>query len=240
MSAYNLFINMTELKKILIVEDEIKIAEIMAAYLDQDGFLVKTTTSGADGLKLVSSYDPDLVILDLMLPDLSGEDVCREIRKQSDIPIVMVTARTEEEELVHGLDIGADDYIGKPFSPRELVARVKTVLRRSGDEDTFLAEKLSFNKGKMEIDISKHEVRVNGREISLTPHEFKLLATLARHPGRVYSRYELINKVQGYDFEGYERTIDAHIKNLRRKIEADSRRPKYISTVFGVGYKFEG
>jgi DNA-binding response OmpR family regulator len=230
---------MTDLKKILIVEDERKIAEIMAAYLDREGFSVKTTASGSEALGLEKSFEPNLIILDLMLPDLTGEEVCRELRKHTDTPIIMVTARTAEEELIHGLDIGADDYVTKPFSPRELVARVKTVLRRSSGDDEFLAEKLSFNNGKMLIDVGRHEVKVDGDAVTLTPHEFKLLVTMARHPGRVYSRFELINKVQGYDFEGYERTIDAHIKNLRHKIETDSKHPKYICTVFGVGYKFE-
>lgn len=230
---------MTELKKILVVEDEPKIADVIVAYLDREGYSAKSTASGTDALDLADSLNPDLIILDLMLPDLPGEDVCRELRKRSDVPIIMVTARTTEEERIHGLDIGADDYMTKPFSPRELVARVKSVLRRAGGEDEFLAEKLSFKEGRMVIDIARHEAKVGGRAVALTPHEFKLLATMARHPGRVYSRYELINKVQGYDFEGYERTIDAHIKNLRHKIETDSKNPEYIRTVFGVGYKFE-
>ncbi len=229
---------MVDLKKILVVEDEKKIADIIVAYLDREGYSAKTTASGAEALTLADTFSPDLVVLDLMLPDLSGEEVCRELRRRSDVPIIMVTARTAEEERIHGLDIGADDYVTKPFSPRELVARVKSVLRRVGGEDEFLAEKLTFRDGRMVVDVSRHELRVNDEVITLTPHEFKLLVTLARHPGRVYSRYELINKVQGYDFEGYERTIDAHIKNLRHKIEADSKNPDYIQTVFGVGYKF--
>ena len=230
---------MMDLKKILVVEDERKIADIIVAYLDREGYSAKTTASGTEALDLADSFHPDLVVLDLMLPDLSGEEVCKELRKRSDVPIIMVTARTAEEERIKGLEIGADDYVTKPFSPRELVARVKSVLRRASGDDEFLAERLSFKDGRMVIDIGRHEIRVEGEPVTLTPHEFKLLVTLARHPGRVYGRYELINKVQGYDFEGYERTIDAHVKNLRHKIEADSKHPKYIHTVFGVGYKFE-
>ncbi len=227
-----------DLKKILIVEDEQKIADIMVAYLDREGYSAKTTSSGTEALELAASFGPDLVVLDLMLPDLSGEEVCKELRKRSDVPIIMVTARTAEEERIQGLEIGADDYVTKPFSPRELVARVKSVLRRAGGDDEFLAEKLSFNDDRMVIDVGRHEIKIDGETVTLTPHEFKLLVTIARHPGRVYSRYELINKVQGYDFEGYERTIDAHVKNVRHKIETDSKHPEYILTVFGVGYKF--
>ena len=229
---------MMDLKKILVVEDERKIADIMVAYLDREGYSAKTTVSGTEALDLADSFDPDLIVLDLMLPDLSGEEVCKELRKRSDVPIIMVTARTAEEERIKGLEIGADDYVTKPFSPRELVARVKSVLRRTGG-DEFQAERLSFKDGRIVIDVGRHEIKVEGEAVTLTPHEFKLLVTLARHPGRVYGRYELINKVQGYDFEGYERTIDAHIKNLRHKIETDSKHPEYIHTVFGVGYKFE-
>ena len=229
---------MMDLKKILVVEDERKIADIMVAYLDREGYSAKTTASGTEALELADSFNPDLIVLDLMLPDLSGEEVCKELRKRSDVPIIMVTARTAEEERIQGLEIGADDYVTKPFSPRELVARVKSVLRRTGS-DEFLSDRLSFKDGQMVIDVSRHEIRVKGELVTLTPHEFNLLVTLARHPGRVYGRYELINKVQGYDFEGYERTIDAHIKNLRHKIETDSKHPEYIHTVFGVGYKFE-
>ncbi len=227
------------MKKILIVEDEKKIAEIIAAYLDREGYSVKKTASGTTALELAEADEPDLVILDLMLPDLPGEEVCRQLRSRSDVPIIMVTARIDEEERIRGLDLGADDYVIKPFSPRELVARVKSVLRRTGEDEEFLAERITFDDDNIIIDIARHEVKAGGELVTLTPHEFKLLVTMARHPGRVYSRYELINKVQGYDFEGYERTIDAHVKNLRQKLEVDSKKPRYIQTVFGVGYKFE-
>ena len=225
-------------RKILVVEDEKKIAKVIAAYLEREGYDVITTASGTQALQMAESDNPDLVVLDLMLPDLSGEEVCAELRRRSDVPIIMVTARTTENERVHGLTIGADDYLTKPFSPKELVARVKTILRRAHSDTEFLAEKISFGEGRLALDVSRHEVRIDGEPVALTPHEFKLLLTMARHPGRVYSRYELINKVQGYDFEGYERTIDAHVKNLRQKIEVDPKNPQYILTVFGVGYKF--
>ncbi len=227
------------MRKILVVEDEKKIAEVIKAYLEREGFLVTTTESGTEALKLAESIEPDLVVLDLMLPDLSGEEVCAALRRRSDVPIIMVTARSAEEERIKGLDIGADDYMAKPFSPRELVARIKSILRRTHSDKEFLAEKISFNNDKLVIDVSRHEVRVDEKIVSLTPHEFTLLLTLSRHPGRVYSRYELINRVQGYDYEGYERTIDAHIKNLRQKIEDQPKKPQYIKTVFGVGYRFE-
>lgn len=225
-------------RKILVVEDEKKIAKVIAAYLEREGYDVITTASGTQALRMAESENPDMVVLDLMLPDLSGEEVCAELRRRSDVPIIMVTARTTEDERVHGLTIGADDYLTKPFSPKELVARVKTILRRTHSDTEFLAEKISFGEGRLALDVARHEVRIDGEPVSLTPHEFKLLLTMARHPGRVYSRYELINKVQGYDFEGYERTIDAHVKNLRQKIEVDPKNPQYILTVFGVGYKF--
>lgn len=229
---------MSEPRRILVVEDERKIAEIIKAYLEKDGYTVTVTASGAEALTLADSSRYDLIVLDLMLPDLSGEDVCSALRQHSDVPIIMVTARTAEDEKIYGLNIGADDYLAKPFSPRELAARVKSILRRVHSDTEFLAETISFDNERLVIDVSRFEVRLDGEPVALTPHEFNLLLTLARHPGRVYSRHELISKVQGYDYEGYERTIDAHVKNLRQKIEAEPKKPRYIQTVFGVGYKF--
>lgn len=229
---------MSGVRKILVVEDEKKIADVIKAYLEREGYLVTATASGAEALTLADAGKYDLIVLDLMLPDLSGEEVCAELRRRSDVPIIMVTARTAEDEKVHGLSIGADDYLTKPFSPRELVARVKAILRRTHSDTELLAEKMGFNEDRLVIDVARHEVRLAGEPVALTPHEFKLLLTLARRPGRVYSRYELISMVQGYDYEGYERTIDAHVKNLRQKIEADPKNPRYVLTVFGVGYKF--
>ncbi len=229
---------MTDSKKILVVEDEKKISDVVAAYLDKEGFIVKVTANGRDALSLVASEDPDLIVLDIMLPDLNGTEVCKEIRKDNDVPIIMLTALSSEDEKIAGLTLGADDYLTKPFSPRELVARVKTVLRRVKGMDDPAYDVLKFGGDELVIDITKHKVTLSGDERALTPFEFKLLSILARYPGRVHSRFELINKVQGYDFEGYERTIDAHIKNLRQKIESDPKNPRYIKTIFGVGYKF--
>ena len=184
-----------------------------------------------------SGNKPALIVLDLMLPDVSGEEVCDEIRARSDVPILMLTAKASEEERIEGLRSGADDYLVKPFSPRELVARVHAVLRRTRGVETPLVEALSFDEGRLQIDTVQHVVRRDGEPVDLTPNEYKLLMTLARYPGRAYSRFELINRVQGYDFEGYERTIDVHVKNLRKKIEPDPSHPRYVETVMGVGYR---
>jgi len=221
--------------RILVVEDEKKISEIVKGYLEKEGFLV---TVAQTGQKAISSVKDgfDLIILDLMLPDMDGEDICQTIRKDSDIPIIMLTAKSGEEERIKGLGIGADDYVVKPFSPRELVARVKALLRRlKGSNET-----LSFNKGNLVMDPFRFEARKNGSPVVLTPTEFKLLQCLAEHPGQIFSRLQLVNVILGYDFEGYDRTIDAHIKNVRHKIEEDPRNPLYIKTVYGIGYKFIG
>jgi len=224
-------------KKIVVIDDEPSVQEVVRGYLEKDGYLVYVAGNGREGLALAERTKPGLVVLDLMLPDISGEDVCREIRSRSDVPILMLTAKASEDERVGGLVLGADDYLTKPFSPRELVARVRAVLRRSQGAETPLVETLSFDGGRLEVDTVHHEVRRDGEAVDLTPNEYKLLVTLARYPGRVYSRFELINHVQGYDFEGYERTIDAHVKNLRKKLEPDPKHPRYVETVFGVGYR---
>jgi DNA-binding response OmpR family regulator len=226
-----------ENKKIVIIDDEPSVQEVVKAYLEKDGYLVYVAGNGADGLALAERVKPGLIVLDLMLPDISGEEVCREIRGRSDVPILMLTAKAGEEERIEGLQIGADDYLVKPFSPRELVARVRAVLRRTQGVETPLVAVVSFDDGRLEIDTVQHVVRRDGDEVALTPNEYKLLITLARYPGRVYSRYELVNHVQGYDYEGYERTIDVHVKNLRKKIEPDPRNPRYVETVTGVGYR---
>lgn len=228
------------LKKILVVDDEKKIIEVVRAYLEKEGFKILTANDGRSGLELAKKESPDLLILDLMLPDMSGEEVCREIRKESSLPILMLTARSSEEHRVEGFAMGADDYLVKPFSPRELVARVKAIIRRTYGKDKEAAEIMKFNDGKFVIELNRHRVIKNGVEVNLTPIEFKLLVVLAQHPGIVFSRLQLIDKVQGYDFEGYERTIDAHIKNLRHKIEDNPDKPNLIKTVYGVGYKFDG
>lgn len=224
-------------KKIVVIDDEPSVQEVVRGYLEKDGYMVYVASNGREGLALAERAKPGLIVLDLMLPDVSGEEICREIRSRSDVPILMLTAKVSEEERVGGLALGADDYLTKPFSPRELVARVRTVLRRTQGIEAPLVEALSFDGGALEIDTVQHEVRRDGVVVELTPNEYRLLVTLARYPGRVYSRFELINRVQGYDFEGYERTIDAHVKNLRKKIEPDPKHPRYVETVFGVGYR---
>jgi DNA-binding response OmpR family regulator len=224
-------------KKIVVIDDEESVQDVVRGYLERDGYLVYVADNGSDGLSLAERLNPALIVLDLMLPDVSGEEICREVRSRSDVPILMLTAKSAEEERVGGLTLGADDYLTKPFSPRELVARVRAILRRSSGTETPLVETLSFDDGHLVIDTVEHEVLVSGEAVDLTPNEYKLLVTLARYPGRVYSRFELINHVQGYDFEGYERTIDVHVKNLRRKIEPDPRHPRYVETVFGAGYR---
>jgi DNA-binding response OmpR family regulator len=221
---------------ILIIEDEKKISGIVKAYLEKEGFRVTLAESGVDGLKVLKE-NPDLVILDLMLPDMKGEEICSIIRGNSDVPVIMLTAKSAEEDRIKGLGLGADDYVVKPFSPRELVARVKAHLRRAVKTRRKI---YSYNSGDLKIDIEHHEAFRKGVPIILTPTEFKILVSLAENPGRVLSREQLVNIVMGYDFEGYDRTIDAHVKNLRHKVEKDSKSPEFIQTVYGLGYKFIG
>jgi DNA-binding response OmpR family regulator len=223
-------------KKVVVIDDDLSVQEVTRAYLERDGYLVYLAGTAAEGLAVAERVKPGLIVLDLMLPDRSGEEICREIRERSDVPILMLTAKASEDERVAGLALGADDYLTKPFSPRELVARVRAILRRTQTE-TPLVELISFDSGALEIDTVQHEVRRDGEPVELTPNEYKLLTTLARYPGRAYSRFELINLVQGYEYEGYERTIDAHVKNLRKKIEPDPKHPRYVETVFGLGYR---
>ncbi|MDA8433303.1 MAG: response regulator transcription factor [Nitrospiraceae bacterium] len=223
-------------ESILIVEDERKISEIVRAYLEKEGFRVRVADTAEQAIGFFGETF-DLIILDLMLPDMQGEELCKIIRENSDVPVIMLTAKSGEEERIRGLGIGADDYVVKPFSPRELVARVKAQLRRSGRVKKKL---LSYNAGSLKIDLLNREVYRDGGLLVLTPTEFKILTSLAEQPGRVFSREQLVTIAQGYDFEGYDRTIDAHVKNLRHKIERDSRAPEFIRTVYGIGYKFAG
>jgi DNA-binding response OmpR family regulator len=223
-------------ESVLIVEDEVKIADIVKGYLEKEGYRVRHAVDGTEALKLIRE-NFDLIILDLMLPDMQGEELCRVIRQGSDVPVIMLTAKSGEEDRIKGLGIGADDYVVKPFSPRELVARVKAQLRRAGKSKKKM---LSFNRGSLKIDLDNREVLKGDSPVVLTPTEFKILLALSENPGRVFSREQLVNIVQGYDFEGYDRTIDAHVKNLRHKIEKDSREPSFIKTVYGIGYKFIG
>jgi DNA-binding response OmpR family regulator len=221
--------------KILVVEDEHKISEIVRAYLEKEDFRVVIADTGQKAISVLKEGF-DLVVLDLMLPDMDGEDICETIRGDSDVPIIMLTAKSEEEDRIKGLGLGADDYVVKPFSPRELVARVKALLRRvKGVKD-----RIGFNKGDLIIDSGRFEVMKKGESVILTPTEFKLLQCLASHPGQVFSRLQLVNVILGYDFDGYDRTIDAHVKNIRHKIEDNQRSPSYVKTVYGVGYKFIG
>jgi DNA-binding response OmpR family regulator len=222
---------------ILVIEDEEKVSEVVKAYLEKEGYKVSVTAKGKEGIMLFNSIDFKLVILDLMLPDISGEDVCKAIREKSDVHIFMLTAKSALEDKIEGLNIGADEYLVKPFSPRELTARVNALFRRIAAAKD---EKLYFNNGSLVIDYEKRIVKLDGEEIYLTPNEFDILYVLASNKGSVLSREKLIDKTMGFDFEGFDRTIDVHIKNLRKKIEEDSRHPKYILTVFGVGYKFGG
>jgi DNA-binding response OmpR family regulator len=228
---------MSENRKIVVIDDEPSVQEIVRAYLERDGFVVFVAGNGRDGLELAERMRPALIVLDLMLPDVSGEEICREIRSRSDVPILMLTAKAAEEERVDGLLLGADDYLVKPFSPRELAARVQAVLRRTQGGAVPLVPVLRLDEGRLEIDTVEHRVRHDGIDAELTPNEYKLLVALARYPGRAYSRMELVNLVQGYDYEGYERTIDVHVKNLRKKIEPDPQHPRYVETVLGVGYR---
>jgi DNA-binding response OmpR family regulator len=226
--------------KILLVDDERRIIEVLEAYLVREGYEIHSADNGIDALKKVKTLNPDLIILDLMLPDISGEEVCRLVRKESDVPILMLTAKSAEDDRINGIVMGADDYLTKPFSPREVVVRVQAILRRV--KKTEKVERLEFNRKKLVIDLIKKEVTVNGDYITLTPIEYKLLTNMAVNPGRVYSRMDLLEKIQdeGMYYEGYERSVDTHIKNLRKKIETDSRQPDFIVTVFGMGYKFGG
>jgi len=220
--------------RILVVDDEPQIVDLLRSYLRRDGFTVEQAADGEAALAAFGRLRPDLVILDLMLPKVDGREVCRRIRDASHTPIIMLTARDEETDKLLGLELGADDYITKPFSPREVVARVRAVLRRGTREATDLVR-----AGDLTIDLRAHEVSLQGRRVELTPTEFRLLEILAGHPNQVFTRMQLIDRVQGHAFDGYERTVDAHVKNLRGKVEPDPRNPRYIMTVYGVGYKFQ-
>ncbi len=224
------------MKKILVVDDEKKIVEIIQAYLERDGYQVIAAFDGKTALALALKQHPDLVILDLMLPEISGWEVCRMIRKDSEVPIIMLTARDEVTDKIIGLEMGADDYVTKPFDTKELVSRVRAILRRA---ESKTAQKNIIQIADLYIDIDKRLVRRQEIAVDLTHNEFDILRVMAENPGRVFSRMQLLDKVQGDAYEGYERTIDSHIKNLRKKIETDPEHPRYIITVYGVGYKLE-
>jgi len=220
-------------RKVLVVDDDVKTVELVKLYLNRDGYRVLTAYDGLEALRLAQESHPDLIVLDLMLPGINGLEICRTLRADSDVPIIMLTAMTTDQDKLTGLGLGADDYVTKPFSPRELAARVRAVLRRLPGE----RGPDEIKHGKLTLDFLKHEAFLADKPLNLTPVEFKLLGVLAKESGRVFSRAQLIEKALGYDFEGFDRTVDVHILNLRRKIEPDPRYPKYIKTVYGAGYK---
>ena len=225
--------------RILVVEDETELRQAVGEYLASLGYAVETAADGVSALSAFDRHPPALVLLDLMIPLLSGEEVCRSIRARSRVPVVMMTAKAAEEDMLSGLGIGADDYVVKPFSLKVLAARVAAVLRRSAP-DAPVAERLFFDEGRLVVDPERHETRKDGSVVPLTRIEMALLLALASHPTKVFTREELIAQAMGDDFEGFDRTIDSHIKNLRLKIEDEPRNPRYITTVHGIGYRFEG
>jgi DNA-binding response OmpR family regulator len=231
---------MQEAIRILVVEDEPKILEVVKSYLTKEGYDVLVADDGQKALELFNKEIIHLVVLDLMLPNISGEEVCSRIRAKSNVPIIMLTAKVEEDEKIQGLAIGADDYVTKPFSVRELVSRVHALLRRTYRENRPAAEIFTYCNGDLEIDIKKFEVRKKGNLVNITPNEFRVLIALINNPGHVFTREKLLEKAFGFDYDGFDRTIDTHVKNIRHKIEDDPKKPQYLLTVYGVGYKFGG
>lgn len=229
-----------EKQQILVVDDEERIVEFVESYLLKNGYAVHTAYNGQEALRLFQNEHIALIVLDLMLPDISGEEICKTIRKTSRVPIIMLTAKAEEAQILKGLDIGADDYVTKPFSPRQLVARVGALLRRAEGGNYHVSGVLSFDGEELMIDVMKHEVTKNGETVNLTPIEFALLVTMAKNPGRIFTRDDLITYALGDEYEGFDRSLDSHIKNLRHKIESDTKNCRYIVTVHGIGYKFGG
>lgn len=229
-----------ESRSVLVVDDEPGIIEIASAYLRRDGFVVRTAGTGRRALDAMATQEPDLVVLDLMLPDISGEEVCTRMRRSSSVPILMLTAKSAEADRLRGLALGADDYLVKPFSPRELVARVRAILRRSGESSQPPLDLVVIDRGRLEVDLAAHEARLEGTSLPLTASEFRLLATLCRHPRRAFSRLDLLEALQGPEIDGFERTVDVHVMRLRRKMDdvADGA-ANYIRTVYGVGYRLE-
>lgn len=227
-------------KKVLVVDDEAKILEVIKSFLESKEYMVFTAENGSQAFSIFDKENISFVILDLMLPDVSGEEICIRLRQRSRVPILMLTAKVGEEDLLKGLDIGADDYLTKPFRLKELHARMEAILRRSSGDLVPLYRKMIFQEGDLEVDLENHSIRKNGLEVNLTPNEYKILAALIKYPNKVFTRDELIQTAFGDDFEGYDRSVDSHIKNLRQKIETDSKNPVYILTIHGIGYKFGG
>ena len=221
---------------VLIVEDDPHTVEVVRLYLRRDEHIVLTASDGISGLRLFKEARPDLVVLDLMLPGLDGLEVCRQLRTESDVPIVMLTARVEEEDRIAGLELGADDYVTKPFSPRELAARIRAVLRRT-TQDASERGPSTLNYGEISLDTQQRAVSLAGKPLKLTPTEFRLLTLLLRDPGKTFTRDQIIDRVFGYDFEGFDRTVDSHVYSLRRKLDAAAGERRYVQTVYGVGYK---
>ena len=227
-------------KKVLVVDDEVKILEVIKSFLESKDYMVFTAENGKQAFSIFEKENISFVILDLMLPDLSGEEICSMLRRISRVPILMLTAKVGEEDLLKGLDIGADDYLTKPFRLKELHARIEAILRRSSGDLVPLYRKMAFNEGDLEVDLENHSIKKSGKAVNLTPNEFKILAALIKYPNKVFTRDELISTAFGDDFEGYDRSVDSHIKNLRQKIETDSKNPVYVLTIHGIGYKFGG
>jgi len=222
---------------VLIVDDDVKLVKLLQTYFEKDGFITYSANDGLDALNIVRERKPDIMVLDLMLPGMDGWDVCRKIRRDNDIPIIMLTARDDESDRLVGLEIGADDYVTKPFSPKEVVARAKVVLRRIHKE---VVRHAPIRMGSLTIDLERHLVMREKDAVELTPTEFKILELLAANAEKVFSRLQIVEQTQGVAFDGYERTIDAHIKNIRRKLELNPKEPEYIKTVYGIGYKLSG
>lgn len=227
-------------KNVLVVDDEAMIRESVSAYITKQGYHVFVSEDGREALEIFQKYLIMFVILDLMLPGMSGEEVCQVMRKQSRVPIIMLTAKTQEDDVLNGLNIGADDYVTKPFSVKQLYARMEAILRRTANDLKPLAEKFSWNDNDLQIDFEHNEVRKHSELLSLTPSEWKIFSAMIKHPKKVFSRDNLIDLVFGPDFDGYDRVIDTHIKNLRKKVETDPKSPVYVKTVHGLGYKFGG
>ena len=231
---------MLEEKKVLVVDDENKIVEVVKSYLEREGCIVFEAFDGKQALETFERINPDLIVLDLMLPDMTGEDICNIVRKKSRVPIIMLTAKIDEKSIISGLHIGADDYITKPFSPRELMARIYVIFRRLNEEVVPLSNIISLNDDDLIIDSLKKGIRKNGEEITLTITQYKVLMTLLKYPNKTFTREELISTALGDDYDGYDRVVDTHIKNLRQKIETNPKEPQYIITVHGTGYRFGG
>jgi DNA-binding response OmpR family regulator len=224
--------------KILVVDDEPKILEIVQAYLENNDYIVFPAKSGEEAIRILNQESISLMLLDLMLPDITGEEICKQVREKSNLPIIMMTAKIDEESIINGLNIGADDYITKPFSPRQLVARVTAILRRATNLET--SQKTKSNMDELTIDFERRIAIKKGKNLSLTPNEYKILELMLGRPHKIFTRDEIIQSVMSGDFDGFDRTIDTHVKNLRQKIEDDPKSPKYILTVYGLGYRYGG